>query len=82
MAQWGAKKTLRQLREERGWTQQELARRLGVTQGAVSLWERGVRRPYRRTRRRLAEVFGISIEDIALRPAEQAAQEPYQHGMS
>ena len=71
MAQAGANKTIRQLREEQGWTQQELAQRVGASQGAVSLWEHGVRQPYRRTRLRLAELFGIRVEDIALGPAEQ-----------
>ncbi len=75
------KKTIRQLREERGWTQPDLAGRLGVSQGAVSLWERGVRRPYRRTRLRLAELFGVSVEALALGAAEQVLQEPDQHGM-
>lgn len=32
-------------REKRGWTQQELADRLQVTQSAVSFWENGVEVP-------------------------------------
>ena len=53
-------KTVRQLREERGWSQGELARRIGVEQGMVSTWEHG-RRPHFRYLLRLAEVFGASI---------------------
>jgi len=64
-------KTIRQLREERGWTQESLARRLGVGQSAVSAWERAERVPRQRYLLRLAELFDISVEDIALGPAEQ-----------
>ncbi len=35
-------KNLRQLREARGWSQLDLALRLGVSVNAVSKWERGV----------------------------------------
>ncbi len=71
MAHGSAKKTIRQLRQARGWTQEQVARRVGVAQGTVSQWEHGNRRPYRRNLQRLAELFGISVEDIALRPVAQ-----------
>ena len=32
-------------RKKRGWTQEELAGRLGVTQSTVSFWENGVEMP-------------------------------------
>lgn len=32
---------IRRLREAKGWTQRELADRVGVTEAAVSQWERG-----------------------------------------
>ena len=68
-------KTIRQLRQERGWTQEQVARRVGVAQGTVSQWEHGNRRPYRRNLQRLADLFGVSITDIALGPAEQVPQD-------
>ena len=47
-------------RLERGWTQEELARRVGGKQATVAKWERE-RAVYRRaTRQKLAKVFGIS----------------------
>ncbi len=64
-------KTIRQLREERGWTQETLARRLGVGQAAVSAWERGERLPRRRSILRLAELFGVSVEAIAFGPVDE-----------
>lgn len=38
---------LRACREQFGWTQQELARRLGIDEGTVASWERGEHRPNR-----------------------------------
>ncbi len=75
MAQGGAKKTIRQLRQERGWTQETLARRLGAGQTAVSAWERGERMPRQRSILRLADVFGVPVEAIAFGPAEQETQD-------
>ncbi len=69
------KKTIRQLREERGWSQLNLALRLGVVEGSVSRWERGVRVPSEVDRRRLADLFGVPVEAIAFGPAEQAPKE-------
>ncbi len=71
MAQGGAKKTIRQLRQERGWTQQDLAQLLGVTQSTVSGWERGLKTQRPRTLLRLAALFGVRIEDIAIEQAER-----------
>ncbi len=66
-----SKKTIRQLRQARGWTQDQLARRLGVEQGAVSKWERGVAVPHPRTRKRLANVFGVELGEIAFGQDEE-----------
>ncbi len=65
------KQTIRQLRQERGWTQQDLADRLGTHVMTVSRWEQGQVRPIWRYRRRLAELFGMKVGDIAFGPAEQ-----------
>ncbi len=62
-------KTIRQLREERGWSQELLARRLGVGQGTVSNWERGLKVPQPRTLLRLAELFDVSQEEIVVEQA-------------
>lgn len=56
---------LRDVRLARGWTQEETAQRVGVSQGYWSFLESGRRRPSARLRRRLAELF-----DLAARPAE------------
>ena len=66
------KMTIRQLRQARGWSQPDLAQRLGVTQGAVSTWERGRGVPRPKYQQALADHFGVNVEDIAFGPAEQA----------
>ncbi len=69
------KKTIRQLRQARGWTQRTLAWHLGVTECTLSLWERGAHLPQRAHRQRLADLFGVPVEAIAFGPAEQPPQE-------
>ncbi len=67
------KKTIRQLRQARGWTQDQLARRLGMEQGAVSKWERGLAVPHPRTRKRLADLFGVGVGQITFGKGEEQA---------
>ena len=66
------KKTIRQLREAHGWTQETLARRLAVGQPAVSAWERGERMPRQRSILRLADLFGVPVEAIAFGEGKQS----------
>ena len=47
-------------RLERGWTQEELARRIGVKQATVARWERQGAVYRRPTRKKLAKAFEIS----------------------
>lgn len=53
---------LRQLREVRGWTQQELADMCGVNKLQVHRYETGITAPPADKLRRLAEVFGVSSD--------------------
>ena len=61
-------KTIRTLRLEHGWTQFELALRVGVQPQAVYLWESGRRVPQVPQLRRLGELFGICSDEIVLEP--------------
>ena len=36
---------IKSMRQHRGWTQTQLAERLGIEQSTVSRWERGLSRP-------------------------------------
>ena len=49
-------------RLERGWTQQELARRLGVKQATVAKWERQGAIYRKKTREKLANAFAVDEE--------------------
>ena len=69
----GQPRTLRQLREEAGLTQWQLAVRLGVTEGAISRWESGNRVPDPRYLPGLAQQLGgLSVESLlaSLQPPE------------
>ena len=56
--------TIAALRKERGMTQLDLARQLGITDKAVSKWERGLSCPDLYTFPRLAEILGASVEEL------------------
>ena len=47
-------------RLERGWTQDELANRIGVKQATVAKWEREGAVYRKATRQKFAKIFGIS----------------------
>ena len=61
-------KTIRALRLKQGWTQFELALRVGVQPQAVYLWESGRRVPQVPQMRKLGELFGICSDEIVLEP--------------
>lgn len=53
---------IRALRDYYGWSQQELADRVGVSKGAVSLWENGLVQSMKINHLfRLADVFNVDI---------------------
>lgn len=53
-----------QLRKEKGWTQQEFADKLFVTDKAVSKWERGLSFPDIELLIPIAELFSISVLEL------------------
>lgn len=52
------------LRKEKGMTQKEIADRLGITDKAVSKWERDVAYPDTGTIPKLAEILGVTVEEL------------------
>lgn len=56
--------TLEKLRKEKGYTQQSLAKALGVDQSAVCLWEKGRTFPRVDVAIRLANLLGCKLDDI------------------
>jgi transcriptional regulator with XRE-family HTH domain len=67
-------KTIRELREARGWTQLRLAIELGVTPVTIYNWERGKYEPKVSQFRALAGIFGVSMDEIALGSPRPAAR--------
>ncbi len=64
-------KKIRQLRFKAQLTQEQLAERLGIGPQSVSKWETGVAMPDITTLPLLAEIFGVSIDDLFDLTAEQ-----------
>ena len=53
-----------ELRKQHGMTQLELAEKMGVTDKAVSKWERDLSCPDINSLPTLAEILGVSVEDL------------------
>ena len=64
-------KKIRQLRFKSGLTQEQLAEKLGIGAQSVSKWENAVAMPDITTLPLLAEIFGVSIDDLFDLTAEQ-----------
>ena len=61
-----------ELRKEAKWTQVELAERLHYTDKAVSKWERGESLPELVTLKKIADIFGVTIDYLTSeRPREE-----------
>ena len=52
------------LRKDKGMTQLELAEKMGVTDKAVSKWERDLSFPDINSIPKLAEIFDVSVDDL------------------
>ncbi len=57
-------KNIKAYREAKGLTQEQLADQMGVTRQAVSNWENMKTQPDIDTLFRLAQIFGISVEEL------------------
>lgn len=62
---------IKQLRYKRGFTQEQLAERIGVSAQAVSKWENFITMPDITLLPALAEVFGVSIDELFSLTTEQ-----------
>src|SRR5437660_5127111 len=64
------KARLHDARSQRGWSQQNLADRVGTTVVNISRWENGLTFPFPHSRQRLCEVFGKTPAELGLLPSE------------
>jgi putative transcriptional regulator len=65
---------IRQLRSERCWTQQDLALRLEVSRQSVNAIETGKYDPSLPLAFRMAEIFGLAIEDVFTSPSRRSSK--------
>ncbi|MGB7214875.1 MAG: helix-turn-helix transcriptional regulator [Gammaproteobacteria bacterium] len=68
------KNRIRALRAEKGWSQAELAERVGVSRNSINAIENGKFDPSLPLAFRIADVFGLKIEDIFLRDEDSSGQ--------
>ena len=64
-----------ELRKEKGMTQADLAEKMGITDKAVSKWERDLSYPDITSVTKLAEILGISADDLLRCRKEDRAAE-------
>ena len=57
---------IRRLRESKGWTQQELGKRLGEKTSTISAYETNAKLPSAECLIEMAELFGISLDTLIL----------------
>lgn len=67
--------TMKKLREEKGLSQNEIAKRMYVTRTAVSQWESGHRLPDAAMITRLSDVLGVDV-NILISAAAQSDENP------
>ena len=70
----GTKEILRKLREEHGFSQDQLAERVMVTRQAVSRWENGETQPGTDTLKLLSGEFDVSINTLLGSPRQLVCQ--------
>lgn len=55
---------LKRIREDRGWTLEEMAEKLGSTKQVLSRYERGERTPKITMAARFAEILGVPLKEL------------------
>ena len=65
---------LRLLRAERNWSQQDLGQRLEVSRQSVNAIETGKYAPSLPLAFRIAELFGLPIEEIFVSPSSRSSK--------
>ena len=55
---------LKKLREDKGISQLELSKQIGVSPSSITMYEQGERIPRDYVKIRIAEYFGVTVESI------------------
>jgi len=69
---------IKTLRKSKGWTQTELAQRLGTSQKVITSYETGSKKPPIRRLPDLAAIFDVTIEEL-IGPQELMVKEEHPH---
>jgi transcriptional regulator with XRE-family HTH domain len=69
-------KNIRFLRKGLGWSQEELAVRVGLNRGNIASYENGTAEPKINNLLKMSAIFGVSIHDLAHKDLEQATPIP------
>ena len=69
-------KQIRKLRQEHGWTREEAAERAGIALDTLGRFEREDHMPSLPVALRLAEVFGVTVEELATGAAAEGKIRP------
>jgi len=56
--------SIKRLRIKNGYTQQEVAKKIGITQKSVSLYERNLNTPTAKNLMKLSKLFGITVDEL------------------
>src|SRR5271165_1286089 len=72
---------VKELRKERGWSQSELAEKVGTDARQISRYENGRITPSLDVVARLAEVFNISLDYLVVEGAERRPLHVQDHGL-
>lgn len=59
------------LRKQKGWTQDDLAKQVGVHKGHVTRWERDRMYPASKSLAAIADVFDITVDELLAKDGEQ-----------
>lgn len=65
--------TLKELRERAHLRQVDVAKRLNVDQAAVSKWETGETKPSRKYHKKLAKLYGVTVDGLFAEDGDQYA---------
>lgn len=68
--------TLKELRTRSGLTQAQVGKKVDVNQSAVSWWETGKWPPLRKYRKKLARLYGCTVDELeaALAESQKSAE--------
>ena len=63
---------IKEFRIEKGLSQAELAQKVGVSQGAIYFWEKGINEPTAGCIIKLAKVFGVTADELLSYQSDKA----------